>query len=40
MKAIGLVEVKNVARGIITQDDLEYRLEGLKNAYLYVREEA
>lgn len=31
---------KNVARGIITEDDLEYRLEGLKNAYLYVREEA
>ena len=31
---------KNVARGIISEDDLEYRLEGLKNAYLYVREEA
>ena len=31
---------KNVARGIMSQEDLEYRLEGLKNAYLYVREEA
>lgn len=31
---------KNVARGIMSQSDLEYRLEGLKNAYLYVREEA
>lgn len=31
---------KNVARGLITLEDLEYRLEGLRNAYLYVREEA
>lgn len=31
---------KNVERGLITLDDLEYRLEGLRNAYLYVREEA
>lgn len=31
---------KNVARGLITLADLEYRLEGLRNAYLYVREEA
>ena len=31
---------KNVSRGLITLDDLEYRLEGLRNAYLYVREEA
>lgn len=30
---------KNVARGIITAADLEYRLEGMKNAYLLVREE-
>lgn len=31
---------KNVERGLITLEDLEYRLEGLRNAYLYVREEA
>lgn len=31
---------KNVARGLITLEDLEYRLEGLRNAYLYVKEEA
>ena len=31
---------KNVAKGLITLEDLEYRLEGLRNAYLYVREEA
>lgn len=31
---------KNVERGLITLDDLKYRLEGLRNAYLYVREEA
>lgn len=31
---------KNVEKGILTKADLEYRLEGMKNAYLYVKEEA
>lgn len=30
---------RNVIRGILTEEDLEYRLKGLENAYLYVREE-
>lgn len=30
---------KNVKRGILTEEDLEYRLKGLENAYLYVRED-
>ena len=31
---------KNVTRGLMTEEDLEYRLGGLKNAYLSVREDA
>ena len=31
---------RNVEKGILTEEDLEYRLKGLENAYLYVREEA
>lgn len=31
---------KNVERGILTEDDLEYRLKGMENAYLYVKEGA
>lgn len=36
-KAIG---ERNVKRGVLTEEDLEYRLKGMKNAYLYVKEGA
>lgn len=29
---------KNVTKGILTEEDLEYRLDGLQKAYLYVKE--
>ena len=36
-KALG---ERNVKRGVLTEEDLEYRLKGMKNAYLYVKEGA